>query len=420
MQPARLYRARHYVVSLKHDRLALPRYSRFAGMRCEIQIQTTLNHAWSETGPRHPLQAARRAGLPAPRSSREAIEQAVREDNEGLSATRRIRIPEDQARLRTPHGGRPSSTEAVIERLEGAADNVISAGTCSKTSASTWFPTTTTLPAYTRNSCALINAVTDGRATPVKAIETDFGSFRGHTSDEVTDAALDIWIFFASSMVDATFEALCRDRARSCRRQEGSVLMKLSRRLSQNNLDAWRKVGPAIQTALVSTVSAFEPDERKLHFPVIVSVCSNAMRSPRSLARRPASHTVTFHRGAVVVSDELISTRKRLFSILHTLYAEAEDDERRGASPQRDPRGDANAERLRQRSPQGDPRRRELDCAVLHRARFAADPSRCCSTSRHVLVDVSPQQDGACRTVCGAGARHGRLECGNHPLQRHR
>jgi ppGpp synthetase/RelA/SpoT-type nucleotidyltranferase len=47
---ARLYRARHYIFSLKPDRIALPEYSRFAGMRCGIQIQTTLNHAWSETG----------------------------------------------------------------------------------------------------------------------------------------------------------------------------------------------------------------------------------------------------------------------------------------------------------------------------------------------------------------------------------
>ena len=43
--PAQLYRALHYVVSLKPDRIALPKYAGFAGMRCEIQFQTTLNHA---------------------------------------------------------------------------------------------------------------------------------------------------------------------------------------------------------------------------------------------------------------------------------------------------------------------------------------------------------------------------------------
>ena len=44
-----LYRARHYIISMKPERLALSEYARFAEMRAELQIQTLLNHAWSET-----------------------------------------------------------------------------------------------------------------------------------------------------------------------------------------------------------------------------------------------------------------------------------------------------------------------------------------------------------------------------------
>ena len=43
------YRAVHYTVRLCEDRIRLPEYARFAGLRCEIQVQTILNHAWSET-----------------------------------------------------------------------------------------------------------------------------------------------------------------------------------------------------------------------------------------------------------------------------------------------------------------------------------------------------------------------------------
>jgi ppGpp synthetase/RelA/SpoT-type nucleotidyltranferase len=43
-----LYTSNHYIVALKPERLALPEYQRFQGMRCEIQIQTILNHAWAE------------------------------------------------------------------------------------------------------------------------------------------------------------------------------------------------------------------------------------------------------------------------------------------------------------------------------------------------------------------------------------
>jgi ppGpp synthetase/RelA/SpoT-type nucleotidyltranferase len=44
-----LYFAFHYLVSLTAARLSLPEYAQFRGMRCEVQLQTILNHAWAET-----------------------------------------------------------------------------------------------------------------------------------------------------------------------------------------------------------------------------------------------------------------------------------------------------------------------------------------------------------------------------------
>ena len=38
----------NYVLRLKADRTALPEYARFSDIWCEVQVQTTLNHAWSE------------------------------------------------------------------------------------------------------------------------------------------------------------------------------------------------------------------------------------------------------------------------------------------------------------------------------------------------------------------------------------
>jgi putative GTP pyrophosphokinase len=42
------YTAIHRVVSLNREREALKEYSHFAGLKCEIQIRTVLQHAWSE------------------------------------------------------------------------------------------------------------------------------------------------------------------------------------------------------------------------------------------------------------------------------------------------------------------------------------------------------------------------------------
>ncbi|MCH8981191.1 RelA/SpoT domain-containing protein, partial [candidate division KSB1 bacterium] len=43
------YMANHFMISLTADRLKLPEFSKFTGLRCEIQIQTLLSHAWAET-----------------------------------------------------------------------------------------------------------------------------------------------------------------------------------------------------------------------------------------------------------------------------------------------------------------------------------------------------------------------------------
>lgn len=48
-ESANQFRSANIVVRLKESRVTLSEYARFSGMRCEIQVQTILNHAWSET-----------------------------------------------------------------------------------------------------------------------------------------------------------------------------------------------------------------------------------------------------------------------------------------------------------------------------------------------------------------------------------
>jgi hypothetical protein len=42
------YESYHFLVELKKTRLVLPEYSRFRGMRAEVQLRTILQHAWAE------------------------------------------------------------------------------------------------------------------------------------------------------------------------------------------------------------------------------------------------------------------------------------------------------------------------------------------------------------------------------------
>ncbi len=321
--PAKLYRARHYVVSLKPERLALPEYSRFAGTRCEIQIQTTLNHAWSETG--HDILYKRHVAPGFGAKQLEAIDRRfakIMKDYLLPAGYDFQKIKHDYERLMQ---GKALFDRGVIEELEAATDNNQRWDLLKKIREHVVPHYDDIASVYPELLRAVVKAITDGRATPVKAIETEFGNFRGHTAEEVTDVALDMLDFLRFVDVDATFEALCTIAPNPADAREKKRIDQSVERLSQNNLDAWRKVGPAIQTALVSTVSAFEPDERQLLFPVVVSVCRHALQSDVS-GTSASIDAVTFHRGAVVASDELIATRKRALGVMKTLYAEADDD----------------------------------------------------------------------------------------------
>lgn len=57
------YRSLHYVISLGPNRAALAEYAKFAGLKCEIQLRSILQHAWAEI--EHDLGYKSAAGVPA-------------------------------------------------------------------------------------------------------------------------------------------------------------------------------------------------------------------------------------------------------------------------------------------------------------------------------------------------------------------
>jgi ppGpp synthetase/RelA/SpoT-type nucleotidyltranferase len=303
--PAKLYRARHYVVSLKTDRLALPEYSRFVGMRCEIQIQTTLNHAWSETG--HDILYKRPVAPGFGAKQLEAIDRRfakIMKDYLLPAGYEFQKIKHDYERLME---GKVLFDRGVIEELEAATDNNQRWDLLKKIREDVVPHYDDIAGVHQELLRALVKTITDGRATPVKAIVTDFGNFRGHTADEVIDAALDILDYLRFVEVDVTFEALCSVAPGAVDEKDKKRIEESVERLSRHSLNAWREVGPAIQAALLSTVSTFDLDERQRLFPVIVSVCSHALESDVT-GTSDGLNTVTFHHGAVIVSDQLIAT----------------------------------------------------------------------------------------------------------------
>lgn len=116
-----LYQGIHYVVRLNSDRTKLVEYAELAGLRCEIQLQTILNHAWSETSHDVLYKANRVDGFGARQYA--ALERRfanVMRDHLMSAGYEMQKIQEDAERLRA---GRAVFDGAPLQRLGEVGDN---------------------------------------------------------------------------------------------------------------------------------------------------------------------------------------------------------------------------------------------------------------------------------------------------------
>jgi ppGpp synthetase/RelA/SpoT-type nucleotidyltranferase len=115
------YQAIHYTVGLNPDRTKLPEYARYAGLRCEIQIQTILNHAWAETSHEILYKAPESKGFGG--KAMEAIEQRMLRvmDEHLLPAGYELqKVQHDFERLMQ---GKELFDRGAIDALENCEDN---------------------------------------------------------------------------------------------------------------------------------------------------------------------------------------------------------------------------------------------------------------------------------------------------------
>jgi ppGpp synthetase/RelA/SpoT-type nucleotidyltranferase len=187
---AELYRAHHYLVTLTPERLALAEYARFAGLRCEIQIQTILNHAWSETGHDIIYKSAEIAGFGGRLGNQIKARMANIMKTYLVPAGYEFqKMLHDYARLKQ---GREFFDRKASESIENAADN-------NERHEALERYRDFVVPNYD-DLAGVIQEILDvtrsaieaGRTVATKPITTPFGEFEGKKPEDVADVALDI------------------------------------------------------------------------------------------------------------------------------------------------------------------------------------------------------------------------------------
>jgi ppGpp synthetase/RelA/SpoT-type nucleotidyltranferase len=317
------YQAIHYVVRLKEERAKLPEYAKFKDLRCEIQIQTILNHAWSETSHDIVYKDSQRDGFGT--RSMDAITKRFNDimDKYLMPAGYEFqRVQHDYERLQQ---GKALFDRNAITSLINAKNNNERYDLLAtlKDHALPNYDDIASIYGDLRES--LLECAKAARTTPIEPIETPFGKLEGKTSADVLRVILQIFDFLRYVDIEDTFSALCELFQTETSADVHKQILDNVKKLSEYELTAWRQVGPQIQLLLANTLSEMEPTRRAELRPLLITVWRELLAGDISGTTWNAD-TVTIHSGALPASDTLKQIRALALAGLFDLFRSAQTD----------------------------------------------------------------------------------------------
>ena len=325
-EPTELFVSSNYVVRLKPERAALPEYARYADLWCEVQVQTTLNHAWAEMAHDTIYKKPELQGFGARlMEGIEARMKAIMRDHLAPAGYAFQKVASDFERL--------SRGQALFERdlaaeVEAAEDNNQIHETLQKFRSSV-------LPHFDDHEAAAgdivaaaVHAVKRSRTLPSRARETPFGNLEGKTSADVASVAADIIKDLRFLDVEGTFDTVCDLFLTANDDPDRECWTKLADSLAEHNLEIWKQAGPVVQSLLVDRIQTLKPEEQLALKPVLLAVARRSL-SPELSGTTSSYNTITLHQGAVTPSDPLRALRQKALELLFAFDEVAETEEER-------------------------------------------------------------------------------------------
>jgi ppGpp synthetase/RelA/SpoT-type nucleotidyltranferase len=314
------YQAIHYTVSMSEERVKLPEYAKFKGMRCEIQIQTILNHAWSETSHDIVYKDKPREGFGS--KARESIANRFNQimDKYLLPAGYEFqRVQHDFERLQQ---GKELFDRDAVQSIQAAKNNNERHELLSSLKEYV-LPNYDDIPAiYGDLRGPLVEAAKASRGSLVEPIKTPFGDLEGKTAADVTNIVVDIFDTLRYVDIERTFSALCEIYRDEPDRDVRKRILDAIKRLAHYDLEVWRKVGPQVQLALVGIMGRVEANDRSNLRPLLIAVWSEVLDSDLT-GTSWAADSVTLSSGALPVSDAVKTIREKAISGLFDLFGQS-------------------------------------------------------------------------------------------------
>lgn len=319
----------NWVVTLSDARCALPEYRCFAGLRCEIQVQTILDHAWAEMAHDTIYKPMTDVGFGAAKveAMRKRLRKVMQEflQPAGYAFDK---IASDYAQLRD---GRAMFDSDALGVIRACADRNCLDDAVEKFS-------DYVLPNYDDYIAAapeIIDVLSDAviRSPGMPDVpHTSFGrEYSGTKSDAVIAKICRIlesgYLLYAAP--EQMFDALIEMRLSVTTDEERKPIDHLTRRFAQHDRRAWQQVGPGLQRLLVDSIARIEDAALVAAAPSATIMLREALSSTVTGTSWQAD-SMTLHTGAVAVTGDLRAMRRDALRQLERLHCLLSDDDSRG------------------------------------------------------------------------------------------
>lgn len=325
---AEFFISENWVVMLSDARCALPEYRRFAGLRCEIQVQTILDHAWAEMAHDTIYKPMTDVGFGAAKveAMRKRLRKVMQEflQPAGYAFDK---IACDYAQLRD---GKAMFDSDALGAIRACTDRNCLDDAVEKFS-------NYVLPNYDDYIAAapeiietLSDAVIRAPAMPDVPHKAFHREYPGTKSDAVIAKISRIlesgYLLYASP--ERMFDALVAMRQAAMTEDERKPIDDLTRRFAQHDRRAWQQVGPGLQRLLVDRIAGLEDAALVAAAPSATIMLREALSSTVTGTSWQAE-SMTLHSGSVAVTEDLKAMRRDALHQLERLHGLLSEDNAR-------------------------------------------------------------------------------------------
>lgn len=252
--PSNQFRADNYVVKLKEGKTEKSEYVRLKDLMCEVQVQTILNHAWSEMT--HNI------------IYKETISDGFGSENYKAIKKRLIKIMENYL---LPAGyefqkslddydrlleGKELFDHGYLKALEECNNNTERYEVLERFRDYITEYLDSPQNGYLEIKEHLVKMIKIARLYPPHLIETPFGNYPGKSNEDLLRMVASIFKQFRYVNVDITFDGVTELYKDAANEREQKILLEISKSLAELNLDVLKQVGPHIQILLVQKIDA--------------------------------------------------------------------------------------------------------------------------------------------------------------------